>query len=94
MRATVNNGRRQKSLLRSDIFQMFIGLLAALFLFQTDRMISGQSADAYQHNSVVGNDAMTVGIRVVRLECDYAVAVPNRVVRIETSPCRYIPVYK
>ena len=94
MQSTGNSAGRQKSLLRSEILQVCVGLFLAILLFQADRMISGPGNTNPLPHAAANRDAVAVGIRIVRLECDAIVEVLDRVVRIDTSPCRFITISK
>jgi len=90
MRSPDNKPNRHKSLFRSDIFQVCLGLVLAVFLFQADRAISAQGNGDPLAHPVVNKGAIAAGIRVVRLECDTVVALLGRVVKIDASACGFI----
>jgi len=90
MRSPDDKPNRHKSLFRSDIFEVCLGLVLAVFLVQADGAISAHgNSDPLAHPSV-NKGAIAAGLRVVRLECDTVVALLGRVVKIDASACGFI----
>ncbi|MGA7675503.1 MAG: hypothetical protein WCA78_10745 [Rhizomicrobium sp.] len=94
MRSSGSNGHRHASPIRSNIFQICVGLALAVFLFQADRMISALGAEDELPPAVVSKDVFAVGIHVVKLECGYMAAVLNRVVKIGATPCHLTTIFR
>jgi hypothetical protein len=91
------NGKRQGRLVRSDIFQIFAGLVLAVALFQSDRVISAASAAGTPPHALVSTDAMTAGAHMVQLECVRLVDALNRVVRVTASDanaCHFMAIFE
>jgi hypothetical protein len=98
MRGNVGTGggNRQGRLIRSDIFQICVGLVLAVFLFQADRTISALGADGAPSHAVIGKDAMTVSARMVQLECVRLAAALNRMVSVtsDANACHFIAIFE
>ena len=91
------NGNRRGRLIRSDIFQICIGLVLAVFLFQSDRAISAIGAEGASPHAIISKDAITAGARMVDLECVRLVVALNRVVRVTTSDanaCHFMAIFE
>ena len=75
MRSRGSNGHPYRRPIRSDIFQICIGLVLAAFLFQADRTISALGPEGALSQTIFNRHTLAVGAHMVRLEVDHLVNV-------------------
>jgi len=76
-----DDGHRPGRLIRSDIFQICLGLALAAFLVQADRTLSPREADAGLSYTMLNKHTVETGLHMVRLEADHLVAVLSDALR-------------
>jgi len=75
-----SDGYRPRRPIRSEIFQVCIGLVLAAFLFQADRTISALGPEGALSHTVLNSHTLAVGAHMVRLEVDRLVDILSRAV--------------
>jgi len=69
---------RPRRPIRSEIFQICIGLVLAAFLFQADRTISALGPEGALSHTILNRHTIEVGAHMVRLEVDHLIDALDR----------------
>ena len=73
-----SGGDRPRRPLRSEIFQICVGLVLAAFLFQADRTISALGPEGALSHTILNSHTLAACAHMVRLEADHLIDALSR----------------